>query len=85
MAEADDIKREAEDHQLADPDAFAADHMTVVSCEHGTIWIRLHDAAGKVRAFGCYDPEGALNFIDAVADETDKVIDRHTGGCGSVH
>jgi dihydrodipicolinate synthase/N-acetylneuraminate lyase len=85
MAEADDIKRATEEHQLADADAFAAHHMTVVSCEHGTIWIRLHDADGKIKAYGCYDPEGAMNFQEAVMEEVEKVISGTSGSCASVH
>jgi hypothetical protein len=84
MAETRTDPQSDEEHDLAD--AFAADHMTVVSCEHGTIWIRLHDADGKVRAYGCYDAEGAMTFTDAVVDEIGKVVDgRGTTCCGSVH
>lgn len=85
MADAKEMKQAADAHQVAESDAFQAHHMTVVSCDHGTIWIRLHDADGKVRAYGCFDPEGALNFQEAVCDEVEKVIDGEAESCGSVH
>jgi hypothetical protein len=85
MADKDHMKQAADAHEIADPDAFTADHMTVVSCDHGTIWIRLHDETGKVRAFGCFDLDGALNFSEAVNNEAERVINGQSGSCGSVH
>jgi hypothetical protein len=85
MGKRSNMKQAADQHQVAGPDAFTADHMTVVSCDHGTIWIRLHDAEGKVKAYGCFDPAGALNFSDAVIDEIGKAVTGEAGDCGTVH
>lgn len=40
--------------------AFSAQSISIASCEHGSVWVRLHDRAGNVFAFGCVDTGTAL-------------------------
>ena len=35
--------------------AFEAKKISIVACEHGHIFVRLHDRAGEVFAFACFD------------------------------
>lgn len=62
--------------------AYSADSISVSSCEHGSIWIRLHDRAGGVFAFGCIDKGTAM----ALGVEIDSAITGQRGfRCDSYH
>ena len=46
-----------------------AKFMSVVMCEHGTVYVRLHGADEKIIAFGCMDKKIALEFTDNILEE----------------
>lgn len=43
--------------------AYEAKSFSIVSCEHGSVFIRLHDRAGKTFAFACFDRGTAVNAL----------------------
>lgn len=42
--------------------AFVAKAISITCCEHGSVWIRLHDRADNVFAAGCVDRGTALGL-----------------------
>lgn len=62
--------------------AFEAKSFSVAACEHGSIFIRLHDRAGKVFAFACFDKGTGLA---AVAELEACISGGASFKCESVH
>lgn len=62
--------------------SYSAASISVANCEHGQIYVRLHDRAGRVFAFGCVDRGTALALNAQISDAVD-------GGsafrCDSIH
>lgn len=42
--------------------SYVARSISIASCEHGSVWIRLHDRADKVFAAACVDVGTALGL-----------------------
>jgi hypothetical protein len=40
--------------------SYSATSISVTACEHGHVFVRLHDRVGNVFAFGCVDPGTAM-------------------------
>jgi len=53
---------------MSDSEIRLAKSMSVVACEHGNIYFRLHDADGKVFAAGIMDRLTATNLVGEAVD-----------------
>jgi hypothetical protein len=72
-------KRRTEDGILA------ASNMSVVSCEHGTVYVRFHDAKGKIFAVGGIDPGTAVRLIGDLEREATLALCGKGLACDTVH
>lgn len=62
--------------------AYSARSISIACCEHGQVFVRLHDRAGNVFAFGCVDQGTAL----ALDGELRQAIDGSAGfRCDTIH
>jgi hypothetical protein len=62
-----------------------ASKISVTSCEHGTVFIRLHDPDGNIFAAACMPSESALVFTDDVLTAVEKVDAGTALACDTVH
>lgn len=62
--------------------SYSADSISVANCEHGSVWVRLHDRSGKVFAFGCVDKGTALALNSQLSEAIDGL---GSFRCDSVH
>lgn len=62
--------------------SYSADSISVANCEHGSVYIRLHDRSGRIFAFGCVDRGTALALN---AQITEAIDGTSVFRCDSVH
>ena len=59
---------------MPDPETRLAKSMSVVACEHGNIYFRLHDAEGKVFAAGIMDRITACGLIEQATEAIEGTL-----------
>lgn len=62
--------------------SYSADSISVANCQHGRVYIRLHDRAGRVFAFGCVDRGTALALNIQIGEAIDGTSAFH---CDNIH
>jgi len=62
-------------------DVAMAKAISAVVCEHGSLYIRLHDAKGKIFAAACMDRKVGFALIDSIVTE----FSEPSAECGGVH
>ena len=61
-----------------------ASSLTFAHCEHGTVYVRLHDAEGRVFAAGAMMVETAINAADNLTKEIEAAM-KEAGGAAHAH
>jgi hypothetical protein len=62
-------------------DVVMAKQISAVVCEHGSLYIRLHDAKGKIFAAACMDRKVGFALINSIVNE----FSEPSAECGGVH
>jgi hypothetical protein len=62
-----------------------AKSISVHVCEHGTLYLHLHDRAGNVFARACLGTDAAVAFADDVVDRLQTHIEGGGEPCAGVH
>lgn len=65
----------------AKPATRMASSISVCACEHGHLFVRLHDEAGEIFAAASVDRCTAMMLVDQVVTE----LDIPSARCGSTH
>lgn len=68
-------------HKTKAKDTVMASAMSAVVCEHGNLYIRLHDKNGHIFAAGVFDRTNGFHFVDQIMTEFSKP----SGECEGVH
>ena len=63
------------------PKVVMAKQISAVVCEHGSLYIRLHDAKGEIFAAACMDRQIGFALVDKIVSE----FDAPSAECGGVH
>lgn len=58
-----------------------AKQISAVVCEHGSLYIRLHDEKGKIFAAACMDRKVGFALVDSIVTE----FSEPSLECGGVH
>jgi hypothetical protein len=73
------------DRKKADEDMLAAKSISVLTCKHNCVYVRLHDAQGRIFAVAGMDATTANRFAANLMTEI-IIAENGTGAdCGSVH
>jgi hypothetical protein len=63
------------------PSIRMAKSISAVVCEHGNLYVRLHDANGLIFAAACMDRATGFGLVDGIVSE----FSSPSAECGGVH
>lgn len=64
-----------------EPTIRMAKSISAVVCEHGNLYVRLHDANGLIFAAACMDRATGFRLVDSITSE----FSEPSAECGGVH
>jgi hypothetical protein len=63
------------------PKVMMAKSISAVVCEHGSLYVRLHDEKGNIFAAACMDRKTGFKLVEAVVTE----FENPSAECGGTH